>query len=45
MTLVVKVDPDGNLNWYEVREAIAPATNVSNPSEESDTDARNAETQ
>ncbi len=36
MTLVVKVDPDGNLNWYEVREAIAPATNVSNPTEATD---------
>lgn len=22
--LLVRVDPDGNLNWYEVREAIAP---------------------
>ena len=33
-TLMVKVDPDGNLNWYEVREAIAPATNVANPARE-----------
>jgi len=29
--LVVKVDPEGNLNWYELREAIAPAVPVSNP--------------
>lgn len=30
-SLLVKIDPEGNLNWYEVREAIAPVTNVSNP--------------
>lgn len=35
--LVVKVDPEGNLNWYEVREAIAPATTVSNPASENST--------
>jgi len=29
--LVVKVDPEGNLNWYELRRAIAPAVPVSNP--------------
>lgn len=29
--LLVKIDPEGNLNWYEMREAIAPAVNVSNP--------------
>ena len=33
--LVVKVDPEGNLNWYELREAIAPTTNVSNPASSS----------
>ena len=37
--LVVKVDPEGNLTWYENREAIAPAANVSDPSGESDADA------
>lgn len=37
--LVVKVDPDGNLNWYELREAIAPVTPVSNSAGSS----RNAE--
>ncbi|MEM6835214.1 MAG: hypothetical protein AAF609_00020 [Cyanobacteria bacterium P01_C01_bin.120] len=31
--LVVKIDPEGNLTWYEVREAIAPATTVANPTE------------
>lgn len=31
--LLVRIDPEGNLNWYEVRETIAPVTNVSNPSE------------
>jgi hypothetical protein len=31
-TIVVKIDPEGNLNWYEVREAIAPlATTASAP--------------
>lgn len=32
--LVVKVDPEGNLNWYERREAIAPTVPVSNPAGE-----------
>ncbi|MDB9526200.1 hypothetical protein PN498_09400 [Oscillatoria sp. CS-180] len=26
--LLVKVDPEGNLNWYEVRDAIAPVANA-----------------
>lgn len=30
--LVVRVDPEGNLNWYEVRETIAPVVNASTPS-------------
>lgn len=30
--LFVKVTPEGDLDWYEVREAIAPVTNVANPS-------------
>lgn len=30
--LFVKVTPEGDLDWYEVREAIAPVTNVVNPS-------------
>lgn len=35
--LVVKVDPEGNLNWYEVREAIAPVANVADaPQEQTD---------
>jgi len=34
--LVVKVDPEGNLNWYEEREAIAPAVNVSETGEAAD---------
>lgn len=34
--LVVKVDPEGNLTWYELREAIAPATTVSNPTDSTD---------
>ncbi len=38
-TVVVQVDPDGNLNWYEMREAIAPVTNVANPSAEDSPDA------
>ena len=29
--LLVRIAPEGNLNWYEVGEAIAPATTVSNP--------------
>jgi hypothetical protein len=29
--LLVNVDPEGNLNWYEVREAIAPAPPEANP--------------
>ena len=28
--LLVRIDPEGNLNWYEVSEAIAPVTPVSN---------------
>ncbi len=43
--LVVKVDPDGNLTWYENREAIAPAANVSDPAGESDTDAISGDAQ
>ena len=38
--LVVKVDPKGDLTWYERREAIAPATTVSNPAGAEDTDAK-----
>lgn len=34
--LVVQVDPEGNLNWYELRQAIAPVTNVSNSAGEPD---------
>ncbi|NER84813.1 MAG: hypothetical protein F6K42_35915 [Leptolyngbya sp. SIO1D8] len=30
-TLMVRVDPEGNLNWYEVREAIAPVANANPP--------------
>ena len=29
--LLVRIDPEGNLNWHEVGEAIAPVTTVSNP--------------
>ncbi len=34
--LVVRIDPEGNVTWYERREAIAPATTVSNPTGASD---------
>lgn len=34
--LVVKVDPEGNLTWYERLEAIAPATTVANPASTSE---------
>ncbi|MGF1460171.1 MAG: hypothetical protein ACFBSG_14240 [Leptolyngbyaceae cyanobacterium] len=40
--LLVKIDPEGNLNWYEVREAIAPAATVSNPAGESSNAAEGA---
>lgn len=40
--LLVKVDPEGNLNWYEVREAIAPVANASTPAAASTTGATGA---
>ena len=42
--LLVKIDPEGNLNWHEVRQAIAPVTNVSNPSDEGTGSAPTQET-
>ncbi|MEO0987219.1 MAG: DUF4333 domain-containing protein [Cyanobacteria bacterium J06639_14] len=37
-SLIVKVDPEGNLNWYEVREAIAPVASADASDEDEDAD-------
>ena len=43
-SLLVKVDPDGNLNWYEVREAIAPVATAPGATPPSSTAANPAAT-
>ena len=37
--LLVRVDPDGNLNWYEIREAITPVASATDSTDESATEA------